>query len=210
MRRLLASIGIESTVEIETTEYDVPESGGPRVTYVRAHLVIEDQRAGVTWSATLTGAGTQSFYGPLAPVVSLGSYDVVSENEAVERLSDPRFAGFYGPFIAYAEPEPAVLQDGAASGLQERADESATESMLAPERARDRTVPPTPEPGERIAWPVTEVTITEARLGIAQQSLPSGATVLLPAYELSGGDGGTWSVLAVANSDLDFAEIEAE
>jgi hypothetical protein len=52
---------------------------------------------------------------------------------------------------------------------------------------------------------VTQVELVSARLGLAQHTLPTGATVLLPAYELSSADGGTWSVVAVADDDLDFS-----
>jgi hypothetical protein len=216
MRQLLASMGIDATVEIETTEYDVPESGGPRMTSVTAYLVLDGDRAGLTWSATLTGAGVQSFYGPTAAVVSLGGYGVVSENEAVRRLGDPRFGSFGGPVIAYAEDaedaedaEGAVAGSGAGVPLPDTAvglvDPAVT--RVAPEPSGEPTVPPTPEPGSLIGWPVTEVTIVKARLGLTQQSLPTGATVLLPAFELSDSDGQTWSVIAVADSWLDFAPV---
>lgn len=231
MRQLLAAMGIDRQVEIVTTEYDVPETGGPRMTQVTAYLVLDDQRAGLTWSATLVANGTQSFYGPLAALVALGDYDVVSENEAVRRLGDPRFGSTGGPIIA--------LEDGAATsdvGTRDvgtsdagAGDAAAGSSMPGAERAPDalvdpaepalgmqtspepsgeQTVPDTPEPGSPIPWPVTEVTITGGRLGLAQQTLPGGATVLLPAYELSSEDNRTWSVLAVADSALDFSEAE--
>jgi len=52
---------------------------------------------------------------------------------------------------------------------------------------------------------VTEVRLTSARLGLTMSMLPDGTTVLLPAYALSSADGQSWSVLAVAGSQLNFA-----
>jgi hypothetical protein len=211
MRQLLASMGIDRQVEIETTEYNVPETGGPRMTSVTAYLVLDGTRAGLTWSANLVANGTQSFYGPLAALVGLGDYDVVSENDAVRRLGDPRFGFTGGPIIAL---EDTAAQSGAGSGADAAREalvdpaETAPDRQVAPEPSDGPNPPTTPEPGSRIPWPVTEVTITKARLGLAQQTLPDGATVLVPAYELSDGDGRTWSVIAVADSALDFAELE--
>ena len=59
--------------------------------------------------------------------------------------------------------------------------------------------------GGRFAWPVTDVTITDARLGHAVQYQPDGAAVLLPAHELSDADGNVWSVVAVVDDRLDFS-----
>jgi hypothetical protein len=48
------------------------------------------------------------------------------------------------------------------------------------------------------------VTITSGRLGVAQQYLPNGAVLLLPAYELQDTDGTVRPVLAVAEDMLDL------
>ena len=68
----------------------------------------------------------------------------------------------------------------------------------------EQTVPTTPRAGDPIAWPVTQVAITDARLGVALQVLDDGASVLVPAYELSDDSGATWSVIAVADDQLDL------
>lgn len=209
MRDLLAALGIDAVVEIESTEYDVPEAGQPRMTTVDAFQVLDGARTGVTWSATFLGGGVQSFYGPLAPVVALGEYAVVSENDAVARLNDPRFGASWGGImpLAASARDAAVSSGEAASGSGVAAADTATSSDatssdVAP--SDTPTLPPTPEPGAPIAWPVTEVTITGARLGLALQWLPDGATLLLPAYELTDGNDGTWSMMAVADEVLDF------
>src|SRR5690606_8030978 len=110
----------------------------------------------------------------LPPRVQTGTYDGVGPAEAVERLGDPRFGG--GGMVTWAR-------------------ESTLEQMTV--EPEEPTVPPTVGEGARFAWPVTDVTITDARLGLAVQYQPDGAAVLLPAYELSDAAGNAWSVVAV-------------
>jgi hypothetical protein len=75
-----------------------------------------------------------------------------------------------------------------------------------PAASDEVATPPAPvTAGAPFAWPVTEVVLTGARLGLAQHTHPDGATVLLPAYELSSDDGAVWSVVAVADTGLDYA-----
>lgn len=154
--------------------------------WVNAYQVVDGQRTGVMWSFTFTGAGLQSFNGSLAPLVSLGEYAVVSPVEAVQRLEDPRF-GSGGYPIAYAAGATAAM---------------AREGMV--------EAPQTPQPptaasaGAPIAWPVNQVTIVEARLGSAIHYQLDGSAILVPTYELTGSDGSIWSVIAVADSALDF------
>lgn len=157
--------------------------------YVTAWQVVEGQRTGLSWSASVSASGIANLYGFLAETISLGQYPVVSEAEAVERLGDPRF-GASGGMIAQAADARAA----------EEGDTASSDMMPAP----NPTVPPTPTPGAQIAWPVTDVTITSGRLGVAQQYMPDGAMLLLPAYELRDADGNVWSVLAVAEDLLDF------
>lgn len=207
LRALLADLGIEATIEVETTVYDVTEEGSARMTTATGHGVLDGQRTGVTWSVTLLGNGVQSFYGPLAPLAELGTYDVVSENEAVRRLNDPRFGGSGGFIPLAAARESAASDAGAAVAPADVATDVVTEPDVTSSdiQAETPTVPPAVDPGSAIPWPVTEVTITGARLGSAVQWLPDGQVVILPAYELTDDDGGTWSVLAVADSRLDFS-----
>jgi hypothetical protein len=51
---------------------------------------------------------------------------------------------------------------------------------------------------------VSEVTITEARLGLAQHHQRDGSVLVLPAYELRDAQGNSWSVIAVAEEAMDF------
>ena len=70
--------------------------------------------------------------------------------------------------------------------------------------ALTRPAPP-PRPGAPLAWPVREVTVTGARLGLTPYTDPAGTVLLVPAYELTSDGGETWSVLAVADDALDLA-----
>jgi hypothetical protein len=110
------------------------------------------------------------------PGESLGSYPVISEVEAVERLGDPRFAG-------------AVLGRTAQDMPQKEAGPLAA----------------TPVPGGPIAWPVDDVTIVAATLTEVRYTLSGSAVLRVPAYELQDAEGNGWTVLAVDDEVLDFA-----
>jgi len=182
LRDVLTTLGLDPAGYEVVADERAPDVEAPRATTVTAHEVVDGQRTGTQWSATFSGAGLASLYGALAPRVEIGTYDVVSPAEAVERLGDPRFGG--GGMIAWAR-------------------ESTLEQMAV--EPEEPTVPPTLGEGARFAWPVTDVTITDARLGLAVQYQPDGAAVLLPAYELSDAEGNAWSVVAVVDEQLDFA-----
>lgn len=106
---------------------------------------------------------------------SLGSYPVISEVEAVERLGDPRFAG-------------AVL--------------GSTQQDPPPQEAGPLT---TPVPGGPLAWPVEDVTIRSAALIEVRYTLPDGAVLIVPAYDLTDDEGNGWTVMAVDEERLDLA-----
>ena len=182
LRDTLRAIGLDpGDFEFVAEDYD-----DPAWTYVTAYQVVDGQRTGMAWGSSLSGAGLQSMNGSMASVVPLGTYDVVSPQEAVLRLSDPRFGASGGGYYPLAE-------DGLARAMED------TPVASTP------SVPAPASPGARIAWPVSQVTITKARLGLAMHTQPDGAVLLVPSYELTSDDGAVWSVIAVADSHLDFA-----
>ena len=184
-RDLMTALGVDPAgYELETAD-----SGTTQAASVNAYQVVDGTRTGVTWSFTVLADGVQSVWGSLAPLVELGTYDVVSPAQAVERLGDPRFGAGSGGVMPLASARTAT--DGMA------------EMMPAPEATP--TVPATPKAGAKLGWPVQEVVITKARLGVALTTLPDGAAVLVPTYELSDADGSTWSVIAVVDDQLDFS-----
>ena len=190
----MSALGVDPTgFEFEAST----DPSNPQYTSVSAYQVIDDQRSGASWSFTIVASGVQSLYGSLAPTVALGDYSVVSPTEAVARLSDPRFGSSYGGVMPLA----AEARD-ALGGVSDLAGATATEVSPAP--SDEPTVPAVPAPGSPLAWPVQHVTIVSARLGLALTTLPSGASVLAPTYELADADGTTWTVIAVADDDLDF------
>ena len=209
LRRMMDALGLD----VDAFEFEGHPSGPG--TGVVANHVIDGRQTGLRWAGTVSGTGSDvgitTLNGFLAPVVELGTYPTVSEGEAVERLGDPRFGSLAGPIRTLTTmPGGAVLENGdtptssddAPSGTDDsRADDSAAHGTS----SDTADGPPTPPgAGDEIVWPVRDVTITEATLGVAQHTLPDGAVVLIPAYELTG-DGGTWSVVAVSTSSLDFA-----
>ncbi|BDO43530.1 hypothetical protein [Cellulomonas sp. NTE-D12] len=287
VRALFHALGVDltgATVQVGGLQKPVRDAAGATVPTagretVMFSQVVDGQLTGVTWSATLVGSGVQSLWGPLAPLVDLGRYQVVSPAAAVERLNDPRFGAYGGgpmPMVAggvqvdSGAAEPAVGSatsgavpppDGASTGSatsgavpsqvqpsvtapSAAASSGTASSGTAPSRtagsgssgsatsgaatagpgviapapavtpgaeptaAPSSTAPPvaptTPSAGSAIAWPVRHVTITSARLGLAVTTLPSGAAVLVPTYQLTDADGGTWSVIAVVDAQLDL------
>ncbi|WP_129586679.1 hypothetical protein [Microterricola viridarii] len=150
----------------------------------QAWPVVDGQRVGQAWYLEMMDAGVFSVSGSLATLVPLGEYAIVSEQDAFKRLSDPRF-GAQMTAMPIAMREQTVTDTG---------------EWVAP------TEPPaTPSAGAAVAWPVTDVKIVSARLGLTSQWQPDGSVLVVPAYEFTDADGGTWSVIAVDDSMLDFA-----
>ena len=186
-RTSLSSVGVDPAGYQFTASTD---PGSSQVTNVTASQVLDDQQTGVTANVTLVADGVQSLYAPLAPLVELGSYDVVSPTEAVARLGDPRFGASGGGGVM-----PLAAEGMRAGRLRRR------------RCPAEPTVPATPTAGSPLAWPVQEVTLVSARLGVALTTLPTGASVLVPTYELADADGATWSVIAVVDDQLDFSSV---
>lgn len=179
LRSLLGSTGRDAAAYEFTSE----TWEGAVTRTAQAWPVVDGQRVDQAWSVELSDEGIVSASGALAELVELGDYPVVSEQDAFERLSDPRFG-------AQMTIMPAALRDGAVT----------TEEWVAP------TEPPAaPDAGTAVAWPVNDVEIVEARLGLASQWQPDGSVLVVPAYEFTDADGGIWSIIAVADSKLDFA-----
>lgn len=187
-RDVVADLGLDP----DAWEYEAQgDTGTPQASYVTLWQVVDGQRTGVSGNVTFVSDGVQSLYLPLAPLVDLGTYDVVSAVEAVQRLSDPRFGASGGVMPLLKGPVAA---------------EAASAEPVGPE-STEPTVPPTPTAGAAIAWPVQQVTLVSSRLGVALTSLPDGSSVLVPSYELADADGSTWSVVAVVDDQLDFSPV---
>ncbi|MFC9919434.1 hypothetical protein [Agromyces binzhouensis] len=180
LRDLLASAGRDpGSYEFSSETWE-----GAVTRTASAWPVVDGQRVDTGWSVEVTQDGLYSAYGALAELVPLGDYPVVSEQEAFERLSDPRF-GAQMTIMPFAVREPA--SDDIAEWVPP-------------------TEPPAvPAPGTAISWPVNDVDIVEARLGLASQWQSDGSVLVVPAYEFTDAEGGAWSVVAVAEERLDFS-----
>ena len=197
-REALAAVGIDTTgaqVQVDDSNVKGEGNAGAAYVYVSFQQVIDGRLTGVGWSVTLVGDGVQNLNGPLAPLVSLGSYDVISPAAAVDRLNDPRFGasggGSFTPMVGrlYATTEGSI-------GVPYPTETS--------DPGQPPVVPAAPRPGAAISWPVQQVTLVSADLGLALTSTPGGAQLLVPAYALTDSTGATWSVVAVADAGLDF------
>ncbi|WP_430645711.1 hypothetical protein [Agromyces sp. GXS1127] len=180
LRGLLAAAGRDPAAYEFTSE----SWEGAVTRTASAWPVVDGQRIDTGWSVEVTDEGLYSAYGALAELVPLGDYAVVSEQEAFERLSDPRFG-------AQMTMMPLAAR--------EQVTEEVTEWV-------PPTAPPAvPSAGTAVSWPVNDVEIVEARLGLASQWQPDGSVLVVPAYEFTDADGGAWSVVAVADDELDFS-----
>lgn len=179
---VMRSLGVDpDTFEIEVGE----RTDGDPSRWVTASQVVDGSRTGAQWSATVGEEGVAWLDGFLATTEDLGEYPVISPAEAVRRLGDPRFSGAAWP-VVYADEEK----------MWAASEEDGTEP----------TAPPAPPAaGDPVDWPVSDVEITDARLGLAQQTQDDGSVVLVPAYELSDADGNAWSVVAVVDDAMDFS-----
>jgi len=180
LRGLLASAGRDpGSYEFASETWE-----GAVTRTASAWPVVDGQRIDTGWSVEVTDEGLYSAYGALAELVPIGDYPVVSEQEAFERLSDPRF-GAQMTIMPFAMREPAIDE---------------------PTEWVPPTEPPAvPSPDTAISWPVNDVDIVEARLGLASQWQPDGSVLVVPAYQFTDADGGAWSVVAVADERLDFS-----
>jgi hypothetical protein len=180
LHSLIASAGRDPKAFEYTS--DMPEGSFTRS--AQAWPIVDGRRIDQPWGLELTGAGTYSASGALADIVPLGDYSIVSEKEAFERLSDPRFG-------AQITGVPIALRSKTTLGT--------------PEWAPPTEPPATPRAGTSLSWPVNKVDIISARLGLATQWQLDTSVLVVPAYEFTDADGGTWSVIAVADSKLNFA-----
>ncbi|TFD16593.1 hypothetical protein E3T26_03875 [Cryobacterium sp. TMT1-21] len=178
LRALLVAAGRDPA----TFEFTSQVWEGSPTRAAEAKPVIDGQQLDQGWSLEMAEDGVVSANGALADVVALGMYPVVSEQGGFERLSDPRFSG--APTVL-----PMALRDQALT----------TEEWVAPMEP-----PATPVAGTSVSWPVNKVEIVSAQLGLASQWQPDGSVLVVPAYAFTDAEGGTWSVLAVEESMLDF------
>lgn len=163
-------------------EYTSETWEGSATRSVAIWSVVDGQRVDQAMYIDYSADGIASAYGALAEIVPFGEYAVVSEQEAFERLSDSRFG-------AQLRTLPEALREG----------------VPGEERTPPTAAPTLPAPGSAVSWGVNDVEIVSARLGLASHWQTDGSVLLVPTYEFTDAAGGTWSVIAVAESALDFS-----
>ncbi|GIG27771.1 hypothetical protein [Cellulomonas marina] len=165
-----------------------------------ASRVVDGRAAGDAWTAYVTAEGLVSFSANLASLVDLGTYDVVSAQEAVDRLNDPRF-GASGGVVALAD---AAGTTGAEPFRAEGDAATSDLALPAPDPGATPTAVPVPTAGEPLPWPVTTVTLVSAELTVATAWTPDGSSLLVPTWALTAEDGTVWTVVAVVDEGLDL------
>ncbi|WP_127793929.1 hypothetical protein [Agromyces sp. LHK192] len=199
LRTLIAATGRDA----DAFEYTSETYDGAVSRSAQAWPLVDGQRLDQSWYVEVGPGGLFSASGVLAEPIPLGDYPVVSEQAAFERLSDPRF----GPSITampFAARESVVLD-----AVEAPAADGAASDAVAPD-APEVWTPPTeapapPAPGTAVSWAVNDVEIVEAVLGVGTHWQPDGTVLIVPTYVFTDADGGTWSVIAVADDRLDFS-----
>ncbi|NYD67399.1 hypothetical protein [Agromyces atrinae] len=183
LRKVIADTGRDaSTFEFTSETYE-----GAVTRSAQAWPVVNGQRLAQPWNLELSDAGIVGVSGSLAPLVELGDLPIISEQAAFERLSDPRFSAIMTP---------------SAESLREQSAGMQTIEWVPPTEA-----PATPTSDVNISWPVTSVDLESVRLGLTTQWQPDGSVIVIPAYEFTDGAGSTWSIIAVADSRIDFSPL---
>jgi hypothetical protein len=165
-------------VDESSTKVTVTSDKESRTMSVSASRIVEDNVTVVTSSVTVSAKGILYAHGPTAPVESLGEYPIVSPAEAADRLNDPVYA-------------PAYATKAASEVDYRQHDDPATEP------------PALPAAGTKVPWGITEFEISSARLGLALMTSIRDERFLAPAYEFTDTEGNVWSVLALAESEID-------
>lgn len=163
-------------IDESATHITVTPDGSGRMTTATAALLVENNVTEIVARVTVSAQGIMYASGPTGEIVSLGAYTVVSPAEAGDRLSDPAFSA-----RMVSSPD----------------DQSVPLTPLA-------APPEAPEPGSAVPWRVHDREVVSVRLGLAL--LPDDVNLhryLVPTYEFTASDGSVWSVIALAEDELD-------
>lgn len=164
-------------VDISTVEYQVDFTDGR--TGVSAWQLVGDQRTQLGWRLVFDSDGAiLAASGFSSGLQGVPDYPVVGAATAVARSQQ-------SPWTALPA-SPVASAPGAAA------------EEVAP--SADATGRPT------FDIPMSTVDVVSAELGLAQYWQPDGSILLLPSYILTGADGSTWSLLAVADSAVTFTD----
>lgn len=163
-------------VDISTVEYELETINGR--TAVNAWQVVEGQRTQLGWRLVLDSDGTVlQASGFSSGLEAVPDYPIVGAASAVTRSQQSPWSSL-----------PASPITGPTDG----------------------DVEPAPRPSAsgvpQVDLPVSTVAVVGADLGLAQYWQPDGSILLLPSWILTGSDGSTWSLLAVAEPAVAFVD----
>ena len=185
-RKILRTLGVtEQSVDGVDVEWET--GGDDYTTWVTAWQRVDGQRTQLSWSFTFAGDQVAWANGFAAGLEQVPSYPIVGARTAVTRSSDPQFASF----------GPTPLDYGIAVPMAEARDDASVSSNAA-------VSAPAGDPRRVQVWwdPMTAVS---AELSLAQYWQPDGTLLILPAYRVvTADDRGTWAIIAVASSAVDF------
>lgn len=162
-------------VDISTLEFEVGEQDGRTV--VSAWQVVGEQRTQLGWRLVFDSDGAVlAASGFSSGFEAVPDYPIVGAASAVARSQQ-------SPWTAI----PASPITGPTDGS-------------------DAAPVPTPSASgvPVVGLPMSTVDVLSAELGLAQYWQPDGSILLLPSWILTGSDGSTWSLLAVAEPAVTF------
>lgn len=198
-RKLLASAGV---TEDPAAGIDIEwEAGSDDYTaWATAWQRVNGNRTQLSWNFTFGAKAPLWASGFAAGLEQVPAYPIVGAYAAVMRSQDPRYAAFGPTPLDFGGVMPmAETRGGAVSS-----DSGAVSGDPAP------TPKPTGDPTKVQLW-WDPITVTGAEPTLAQYWQPDGTLLLLPAYKLTTADDrGTWAVIAVGDSAIDWIEPPAQ
>ncbi|MBU4337353.1 MAG: hypothetical protein KJ548_12375, partial [Actinobacteria bacterium] len=182
-----------TAVGVQLGDAELTATGSDGSMWVQADQVVEGRTTGVSWSVSYVGETVQSVWGPLAPLVDLGEYALVSPADAVARLADPRFtsSGLMMPLAAKADGVTAdgVTADGSTSDVESSdqdaaspdstspdstSSDSTSSDPVSPEETTEPTAAPVPTAGAPLDWGVQQVVLVSSELTLSTATLGDG------------------------------------
>jgi hypothetical protein len=185
-RKILSTLGVtEGAVDGIDVEW---ESGADDyTTWVTAWQRVDGQRTQLSWSFTFAGEDVAWANGFAAGLEQVPSYPIVGARTAVIRTSDPRFTAFGPTPLDFGGVVPMA---GAGNDATVSSDEAPSVPQGDPRRVQ-------------VWW--DPMLATGAELSLAQYWQPDGTLLILPAYRVTTADDrGTWAVIAVAQTAVEF------
>lgn len=200
-REILTAIGVtESGPQGVDVEWETGSDGV--TTWATAWQRVDGSRTQLSWNFTFGEKDPIWASGFAAGLEQIPGYPIVGARTAVERSQSLRWTSFgptpldFGGVVPMAE---------ARSGSVASSDVATSSSVSGGAPAQDV---PEGVPGKVQVW-WDPVTVIGAEPTLVQYWQPDGSLLLLPAYRLATADDrGTWAVIAVADSAIDWIAPE--